>query len=197
MKTCPHCGNEIDDRALFCPDCGAMLAGAAQESYNQNLYGDHTYGQQASGEQPYGQQTYGQQAYGQQPYGQQGYGQPNDYASYRPTGGTERNIVICIVLSIVTCGIYGIYWMVCLNDEINLLSGEPKPTSGVMVVVFSLITCGIYGLYWYYKMGNAVDRIKGTSSSSGILYLVLGIVGFGIVNYALMQDTVNKAVRGY
>ena len=63
-----------------------------------------------------------------------------------------------------------------------------------MVIVFTFVTCGIYGLYWYYKMGNAVDRIKGSDGNTGILYLLLGVIGLGIVNYALMQDTINKAV---
>ena len=45
------------------------------------------------------------------------------------------------------------------------------------------------------RRANDGSKFKGTSSSSGILYLVLGLVGFGIVNYVLMQDTVNKVVR--
>ena len=57
-----------------------------------------------------------------------------------------------------------------------------------------LITCGIYGLYWLYKMGERCDRIKGMNGNSGILYLILGIVGFSIISYCLMQDTLNKAV---
>ena len=30
----------------------------------------------------------------------------------------QRNIGICILLSIVTCGIYGLYWFVVLTDDI-------------------------------------------------------------------------------
>lgn len=55
----------------------------------------------------------------------------------------QRNIVVCILLSLVTCGIYGIYWMIVLNDETNALSGR-QGTSGGLVFLFSLITCGIY-----------------------------------------------------
>ena len=187
MKYCSNCGTQIDDRALFCPECGAMQAGAASESYNRNLYGGNAYGQEQ--EQPYGQQAYGP-AQGQ-PYGQPEYGGPGGPV---PAGGTERNIVLCIIFTFITCGIYGIYWMVCLNDEINLLSGEERPVSGVLVVVFSIVTCGIYGLYWYYKMGNATDRIKGYSGNSGLLFLILGIFQLGIVNYVIMQDTINKTV---
>lgn len=29
----------------------------------------------------------------------------------------QRNIALCIVLSIVTCGLYGLYWYVCLTND--------------------------------------------------------------------------------
>ena len=110
----------------------------------------------------------------------------------------QRSIVVCILLTIVTCGFYSIYWMIKLNDELNDVAGKPEATSGGMVLLFTLITCGIYGYYWYYKMGENVDAIKTSkglaSSNTGIIYLGLGLFGFGIVNYCLMQDTLNKSV---
>ena len=30
----------------------------------------------------------------------------------------RRNIALCIVLSIVTCGIYGLYWLLCLAEDV-------------------------------------------------------------------------------
>ena len=117
-------------------------------------------------------------------------------AGVAPNGpATERNIALCIIFSLITCGIYGIYWLVCLNDELNALSAEPSPTSGLLVVLLSIVTCGIYSFYWHYKMGCAVDRIK-HSDNTGILYLVLAIVGLSIVNFALMQDAVNNVAIG-
>ena len=110
----------------------------------------------------------------------------------------QRSIVVCILLTIVTCGIYGIYWMIKLNDELNATAGKVNATSGGMVFLFTLITCGIYGFFWYYKMGENVDAIKTSqgvpSGSTGILYLILSLLGLGIVNYCLMQDTLNKNV---
>ena len=51
----------------------------------------------------------------------------------------QRNIALCIVLTIVTCCLYGLYWMVCLNDETNRLANT-EGTSGGMVIVLSIIT---------------------------------------------------------
>ena len=103
----------------------------------------------------------------------------------------KRDIVIAIILSIITCGIYGIYWFIKLTDGVNYVSGTPNDTSGAAAFLFSIITCGLYGIYWSYKMGCKLDNLEGTSFK-GILFLVLTILGFGIVNYIIIQDSLNK-----
>lgn len=106
----------------------------------------------------------------------------------------ERNIALCIILSLVTCGIYGLYWFVCLTDDTNTVAGEAG-TSGVLAVVLTIITGGIYGLYWAYKCGEKLDRAhqnKGESASNGgVLYLIVFIFG-GVIAYALIQNELNK-----
>ena len=34
-----------------------------------------------------------------------------------------RNIALCIIFSIITFGIYGIYWMIKINNDLNTLAG--------------------------------------------------------------------------
>ena len=108
----------------------------------------------------------------------------------------RRNIAVCIVMKLVTCGIYGIYWIVCLTNDVNTVSGDVNGTSGGMVVLLTIVTCGIYGIYWAYKQGEKLDFTKNNrgipSSNSGVLYLILQIFGFGIIAYALMQNELNK-----
>lgn len=110
----------------------------------------------------------------------------------------RREIGVSIVLSIITCGLYTIYWFIRLTDDVNALAGEPDATSGGMAFLFSLITCGIYSYFWMYKMGEKLDNIavyQGRSAQTrGILYLVLSVLGLSIVSYALMQDSVNKSI---
>lgn len=107
----------------------------------------------------------------------------------------ERNIALCIILQIVTCGIYGLYWFVCLTDDTNTISGETESASGVLALVLTIVTCGIYGLYWAYKCGEKIDiahQKKGEpAGNGGILYLILFIFG-GIIAYALIQNEINK-----
>ena len=110
----------------------------------------------------------------------------------------QRSIATCIILTIVTCGIYGIYWMVCLNDDANRVSNEPVPTSGGTVVLLSIVTCGIYAIIWSYKQGERLDRaatMRGMPANSrSLIYLLLTIFGLGIVAYAMMQDSINQMV---
>ena len=107
----------------------------------------------------------------------------------------ERNIALCIVLSIVTCGLYGIYWFICLTNDANEVSNT-SGTSGGMALLFSIVTCGIYLFFWSYKQGEKIDAAKNAqgipSSNSGILYLILTFIGLSIIAYALMQDSLNK-----
>ena len=107
----------------------------------------------------------------------------------------QRSIAVCIILTIVTCGIYGVYWFICLTNDANTASNT-FGTSGGMAVLLTIVTCGIYGLYWAYKQGEKIDAAKANrgvpSSNSGILYLILSIFSLGIVAWALMQNELNK-----
>lgn len=107
----------------------------------------------------------------------------------------KRDIVKAIIFSILTCGIYQIYWFIVLTDEINRVSGHENDMSGLVSFLLNLITCGIYGYIWAYFMGGKVDEITGAKNTyTSIIYLVLALLGFNIVNLALMQDTVNKTL---
>ncbi len=107
----------------------------------------------------------------------------------------NRNIAVCIILSLVTCGIYGLYWFICLTNETNVACGDTDGTSGGVAFLLTLVTCGIYGLYWAYKQGEKLDQAKinrgMTASNGGILYLILFIFG-GIIAYAIMQNELNQ-----
>ena len=108
----------------------------------------------------------------------------------------ERDIALCIVFDIFSCGLYGIYWFICLTDETNNASNSTGTTGG-MAFLLSLVTCGIYTFYWMYKQGEKLDSAKAargleSSGNSSVIYLILSLFGLGIVAYALMQNDLNK-----
>ena len=106
----------------------------------------------------------------------------------------ERNIVLAIIFSFLTCGIYSIYWMIKINDESLCLAKEDGP-SGSVVFLLTLLTCGIYGYFWAYKMGLCVDKMRNNNGGmTGFLFIVLNLFGLNIVNYVISQDAINSKV---
>ena len=106
----------------------------------------------------------------------------------------KRNIALSIILTLITCGIYGIFWFISITNEINRLSGNAQDTSGGLSFLLCLITCQIYSYYWAYKMGLKRDAMMNEASGiSHILYLILSLI-VPIATWALIQDSINKAL---
>ncbi len=107
----------------------------------------------------------------------------------------QRNIAVCIILTIITCGIYGIIWFISLTDDTRLVSGDNR-LSGGKAFLLTIITCGIYSIYWAYQMGKALNQARVnrglTPEDNSVLYLILSIFGLGIINYCLMQSELNN-----
>lgn len=109
----------------------------------------------------------------------------------------NRSIATCIILSIVTCGIYGIIWFVNMVNDVNRVCNDEKSsTSGGTVFLLSLVTCGIYSIVWFYQVGQrlhkAGQKYNLEIADNSIVYLLLCIFGLGIVNYCLVQSDLNK-----
>ena len=113
----------MNDQAAFCPSCGAKV-------------GDQPQAQA----QPQGQQPPYQQA----PYQQAPYQQAPVVPG--PQGPTERNIGIAILLSIITCGIYGYFWAYKLGEKVDAIKGNPAGNSNILYLVFEIFGLNIVTL---------------------------------------------------
>ncbi len=133
---------------------------------------------------------------GNQQYANPGVRDGGNFTGYVPT---KRELVTCIILSLVTCGIYMYYWMYKLNDDMGGISGRQEMSSG-MVVLLSIVTCGIYAMIWSYQQGQKVDELKKrnglSTDNTALVYLLLTIFGFSIITVALMQNEVNGVAEG-
>lgn len=108
---------------------------------------------------------------------------------------TNRSLVTYIVLSIVTCGIYGYYFLYTLARDVNIMcEGDGEATSGLVVfIVLSMVTCGFYALYWYYKLAN---RLAANAPRYGLnfqengttvlMWYLIGLLICGIGPYVAM-----------
>ena len=102
----------------------------------------------------------------------------------------KRNVVTAFLLSIITCGIYGIYWAICLARE-SVSVKDPKD-DGILEIVL-MIFLPFVGFFLAEKKLSEGCAEKGIQhSDNSIIYLILGLVGLGIVNFFMMQIDLNK-----
>ena len=102
----------------------------------------------------------------------------------------ERNIVTAIILSLVTCGIYGIYWCIMLAKE--SVSVKDASDNGLLEIILMLFLpfVGIFMTEKKFAEGCAARGVA--HSDNSVLYLVLGLFGLGIVGICMLQNDVNK-----
>ena len=111
----------------------------------------------------------------------------------------QRSPAMVIILSLVTCGLYPLYWYYRTSGDIQSALGTYDTEPGVEVVLI-VVTCGIYVIYWWYKYGTRVmelQRLRGAPVRDNVLlYTLLSAVGawlgwMDLVNMAIMQSDLN------
>ena len=102
----------------------------------------------------------------------------------------ERNILVTVLLTIVTCGIYGIYWIIMMTKE--AVSVKDPADSAILEIVLMLFLpfLGVFMVEKKFAEGCAARGIEHTENS--VLYLILGLVGLGIVPLCMLQNDLNK-----
>jgi len=109
----------------------------------------------------------------------------------------RRSVAAAVILTIVTCGFYGLYWMYTIARGFDEAPVQSKVgTTPGITILLSIVTFGIYAYYCYYKWGQAsgeLDKMYNRpGDDKGVLYLVLAIFGLSIVSDALIQNDFNK-----
>ncbi len=102
----------------------------------------------------------------------------------------NRNIVTCILLSIVTCGIYGIIWIVkAVGEAVKVKDATDSAALEIILCLFF----PFLGFFLAEKKFAEGCQMRGIPhSDNSIIYLVLGIFGLSIVSLGLMQSELNK-----
>ena len=131
---------------------------------------------------------------------------PGETAKAAPTAAVNGekdyslSIVLLIVLSIVTFGIYVFIWIYRVSEFLGKTLGREQFSPGVEVVLCLFVP--FYIIYWVYKQSKGIDeahRMRGNFNNTdlSVISLLLTIFSLGIVAYALMQDQINKLCSGY
>lgn len=121
----------------------------------------------------------------------------------------DRNGFVCLLLSVITGGIYAYYLIYCFAKETNqACAADGKSTSGLLkFILLSIITLGIYAIVWYY---NWLERCNAYLSANGVqpkvsgmnfvLSCLLGGFTLGIwplINYFKVIGTMNAVNSVY
>lgn len=108
----------------------------------------------------------------------------------------HRSLLTLILLSIITCGIYGIIFWYSYSDDMNrICQGDGKETKNyIIVILLSFITCGIYYWVWLYGVGNRLSENApryGTNFQENgttiLLWMIIGSMLCGIGSFVAMH----------
>lgn len=217
---CPTCGSPVSDNAKFCPICGSDLTQPApgtetgasapqeQQSPDQQMASYQEVSAQQSAPQQDASQWQGQQyqadaaAFDPQPSAMGAVG------TFEPID-ESRSIWMFLLLGIVTCGIYIIWFYWKLGEDANrMCEGDGEHTmNGVAAMLLGVVTCGIYHLYWLYKLGNRLStntaRYNYSVEENGttvLMWAIFGslLCGIGpIIGVNILINNSNKMAKAY
>lgn len=103
-----------------------------------------------------------------------------------------RNIAVDLILSVVTCGLYNLYWQYKQIDAVNDILKQEK-YSFISWLLLCLVTCGLYHIYHEYRMSTDLAEAAGRpASNDGLIAIVLTIFGLAIVVDAIQQSQINN-----
>ena len=97
----------------------------------------------------------------------------------------RRNPALVIIFTIITFGIYGIYWFVKTKNEINSLGAE-IPTAWLLIIP-------IANLYWEYKYAEGFSKYVKKDDNAILWFLLLLFVA--PVAMIIFQVELNKLVK--
>ena len=132
---CSNCGNEIINNSGTCPCCGTTYAiSGNREDIAINLNKSNNYNTNFTGNN-------------------------SNTSSIKPLK-TDRNLITVILFSLITAGIYGLYFIHQTAHDINIACKEDgKETSGALgFTILSLITGGLYSIIWSFNINNRLYR---------------------------------------
>ena len=97
-------------------------------------------------------------------------------------GLTRRDPIMVLVLSVITFGIYGIYWMVKTSWELNE-AGADIPTAWLIIIP-------IISIWWLWKVSEGVELVTQKEMTAVMAFILLYLLG--MIGGAIVQNTLNN-----
>ena len=120
---------------------------------------------------------------------------PAPAANVYPREDAVMGIGMAILLTLVTCGLYGFYWQYRQMETLNALMGR-REHDFLTWLLLSLVTCGIYAIYYEYRMSVDINELQESfgmrvREELGMLCVILTAFSVGIASLAIQQSEIN------
>lgn len=103
-----------------------------------------------------------------------------------------RSIVLDIVFTVLTCGLYNLWVQYKQIQTINFMLKTNK-YSFLSWLFLCIITCGLYHIYHEFRKTEDICRAIGKDSGSETLItIVLTVLGMHVAADAIQQVMINK-----
>ena len=108
-------------------------------------------------------------------------------------------VAMDMILVLITCGIYDLFWQYRQIRFVNVVSGEIK-FSFLKWLIFTILTCGLYNFYHEYVMGREIVVLQekcGAAQNEDLplLSIILCAVSLGIITDAIQQREINLLIN--
>ena len=193
---CKNCGKEVDNGHRFCPFCGERIEDSSvQDTINKIHDKVDDISKTLDSQLDSAINDVNKSI--------------NNGAREGRELSTSRSLAAYIILSIITCGIYGFYFIYSLARDINIVcANDGERTPGLATyIILSFLTCGFYSLYWEYKIANRIyanqQRYNITIAEDGTAVLLWRIFGCLIcllgtfVGINILINNANKICKAY
>ena len=94
----------------------------------------------------------------------------------------HRDPIMVILLSIITFGIYSLFWYVTTKNEMNA-KGAQIPTVWLIIIPF-------VNIWWYWKFSEGVEIVTNKGMETVIAFLLIYLLG--VIGEAIIQNELNK-----
>lgn len=109
-----------------------------------------------------------------------------------------KEALMFVGLSIVTCGLYAMYWMYRFSNDLNQALGREE-LNAVMWIAIGMFTCGIGYLVFFYKLGELVEKLqteRGVQPKQTGMIIFVAFLLLAPAGVYLAQEGFNNAFQG-
>ncbi len=110
----------------------------------------------------------------------------------------ERNIAMAVIFSVLTVGIYYIYWM---NKVANTIKTMDSDYSGAAPETIFFFIVPFYSFYWVYTRGKRLAQAANGRwhyykiTDDSFIYVVVAVLLSSFIVIAIMQNDLNTFAR--